>query len=209
MENFKVFAENAGQYDDWYNHNYDRYVAELAAIRELMPDCNEKLEIGVGSGRFAAPLGIEHGLDPAEEMLALARKRGIKTVKGVAENLPYDDNSFDYVLMTTTVCFLDDINAAFAEVLRVLKPSGTFSIAFVDKNSSLGQDYKKRIDSKFYAAAKFYSPDEIIVLLNNAGFEVTIVNQTLLCKDECHFDLKSGYGQGAFVIVNSQLAGNV
>jgi ubiquinone/menaquinone biosynthesis C-methylase UbiE len=209
MENFKVFAEHADQYDDWYNHNYDRYIAELTAIRELMPDCNRKLEVGVGSGRFAAPLGIGHGIDPVDEMLAIAKSRGIKTVKGVAEDLPYTDNSFDYVLMTTTVCFLDDIATAFTEVARVLASGGTFTVAFIDKDSLIGRDYQKRIDSKFYATANFYSPGDIMELLTNAGFAVTEVNQTLMCKDECHFDLESGYGQGAFVVINSQLAGDI
>lgn len=205
MGNFKVFRENAEQYDEWYKHNYDRYIAELAAIRELMPAADRKLEIGVGSGRFAASLGIEYGIDPVDEMLVIAKQRGIKIVKGVAEDLPYEDNSFDYVLMTTTVCFLDDVATAFAEVARVMAPGGTFTVAFIDKHSLIGKAYQKRLDSKFYAGAIFYSPEDIMKLLNSAGLKVTATIQTLLCSDECHFDLQSGYGQGAFVVINSQL----
>ena len=108
---------------------------------ELMPDCNRKLEVGVGSGRFAAPLGIGHGIDPVDEMLAIAKSRGIKTVKGVAEDLPYDDNSFDYVLMTTTVCFLDDIHKAFSEAYRVLAQDRFIIVAFVDRKSRIGKKY--------------------------------------------------------------------
>ncbi len=45
MGNFKVFAEYAKRYDEWYDdaHNYDRYIAELAAIREIMPVCSRKV----------------------------------------------------------------------------------------------------------------------------------------------------------------------
>ena len=208
MGDFKVFSENAKRYDEWYDdeHNYDRYIAELAAIREMMPACSRKLEIGVGSGRFAAPLGVEHGIDPVEEMLTLARARGIKTVKGVAENLPYDNSCFDYILMTTTLCFIDDIAAAFAEIKRVLVAKGTFTVAFVDKNSDIGQRYQQRVDSKFYSNAKFYAAEEVIALLKSSGFEVTTIMQTLLCKrNKCHFDLRAGYGEGAFVVINSSI----
>ncbi|MCF6175562.1 MAG: methyltransferase domain-containing protein [Victivallaceae bacterium] len=209
MGNFKVFAEHAKRYDEWYDNerNYDRYIAELTAIREMMPASSRKLEVGVGSGRFAAPLGIEHGIDPVDEMLVIAKSRGVKTVKGVAENLPYDNSYFDYVLMTTTLCFLDDVTAALTEVKRVLSFGGTFTVAFVDKNSVIGKRYQQRVDSKFYKNATFYAVEEVIALLNSSGFEMTTIMQTLLCKsNKCHFDLRVGYGEGAFVVINSQLA---
>ncbi len=205
MANFKVFDSYAKQYDEWYNRHYDRYIAELAAIRELMPPEGRKLEIGIGTGRFAAPLGIEYGLDPAEEMLKIARRRGVtNTVVGTAETLPYQDGFFDYVLMTTTVCFLDDIAQAFAEVRRVLAANGNFTVAFIDKNSPLGRDYQHRLDSKFYCRARMYATEEIVAFLEQAGFAVTDMRQTLLNQSESHFEVRNGYGAGAFVVINSQ-----
>lgn len=40
-------------------------------------------------GRFAAPLGVEFGIDPAAEMLGHARARGIRVARAVAEALPF------------------------------------------------------------------------------------------------------------------------
>ena len=67
--------------------------------------------------RFAAPLGIRLGVDPSLEMSRIAQKRGIDVVHGRAEDLPFDDTSMDFVLMVTTLCFLDDVEQAFAEFI--------------------------------------------------------------------------------------------
>ena len=45
---------------------------------------------------------------------SLSRK-GIELVNGVAEALPSADLKFDFALMVTTICFLDNIKAAFLE----------------------------------------------------------------------------------------------
>ena len=47
-----------------------------------------------------------------------------------AESLPFADSQFDFVLMFTTICFLDDIETAFNEVYRVLKSGGSLIIGF-------------------------------------------------------------------------------
>ena len=46
------------------------------------------IEIGVGTGRFAAPLGIKVGVDPSMTMLTYAAKRGVLGLQGTAEALP-------------------------------------------------------------------------------------------------------------------------
>src|SRR6202011_4339241 len=63
--------------------------SELRAVRGLLPKDGVGMEIGVGSGRFAAPLGIRYGVDPSVKMRTLAQARGIEAVEGVAEKLPY------------------------------------------------------------------------------------------------------------------------
>ena len=55
----------------------------------------EGLEVGVGTGRFAAPLGIHIGLEPSPAMAKLARARGVEVHSGVGENLPYEDDRFN------------------------------------------------------------------------------------------------------------------
>ena len=204
MGNLKVFAEKAEHYDKWFEKHYDLFLAELAAIEKVMPKHEHGIEIGVGTGRFAAPLGIKFGIDPVPEMLKKAAKRGIKVREGFAEDLPYPSDSFDYVLMTTTICFLDDIDKAFAEVFRILQAGGIFTVAFIDKNSHLGQKYQKRKNDPFYSQATFCSPDGLYSKLKNANLKVIETYQALLPVSDDPFECNEGEGEGAFVIINSK-----
>ncbi|NIO41842.1 MAG: methyltransferase domain-containing protein, partial [Burkholderiales bacterium] len=57
------------------------------------------------------------------------------------ETLPFDDAVFDYTLIVTTICFVDDVCAVLAETHRVLKPAGCVVIGFIDRASALAQRY--------------------------------------------------------------------
>jgi len=103
-----VFNHSALEYDDWFVRNEMAYRSELAAVKAFLPLSSRGLEIGVGTGRFAAPLGIEVGVEPARAMAAIARNRGIKVLEAYAEELPFKNESFDFVLMVTVLCFLAD-----------------------------------------------------------------------------------------------------
>jgi SAM-dependent methyltransferase len=129
------------RYEAWFERHEAAYLSELLALRALVPWSGLGLEIGVGSGRFAAPLGIRVGVDPSPRMLALAPARGIAVVQGVAEVLPFAPASFDHALVATTICFVDSPAYMLAEAHRVLRPGGTLVIGFVDRQSPIGQDY--------------------------------------------------------------------
>ncbi len=62
----------------------------------------------MGTGRFAVPLGIKIGVEPAAAMAIMAQRRGIKVYRAVAEALPFRSDSFDLVVMVTVLCFLRD-----------------------------------------------------------------------------------------------------
>ncbi len=121
MAKIKPFEEYAFQYEDWFERNRFIYESELRAIREQLPKNNNGMEIGIGSGRFAVPLGIKIGLEPLRKMRGIAQKRSIEVIGGIAEELPFHNSQFGFALMVTTICFLDDIEAAFKEIHRVLK----------------------------------------------------------------------------------------
>ena len=91
------------------------------------------LEIGIGSG-LNLPLytNIKHltAIDPSDEIWD---KKGIDTTslpfgftftKAFAENIPEENDSFDTVVMTYTLCTIPDTNKALEEIRRVLKPNG-------------------------------------------------------------------------------------
>lgn len=202
------FEKYTKLYEDWFEGNRYAYESELKAIQALLPVYKNGVEIGVGSGRFAVPLGIKHGLEPSAEMGKIAKKRGIVLDEGVCENLPYEDSRFDLVLMVTTICFLYDAEKSFQEVERILRPGGWFIIGYIDKNSIIGKSYLKYKDSNvFYRVATFYSTEEIIQLLNKTGFLNLKFSQTIfheLNEIKEIEPVKEGYGSGSFVAVRAQ-----
>ncbi|QCG93517.1 methyltransferase domain-containing protein [Azospirillum sp. TSA2s] len=92
------------------------------------------LEIGIGSGRnlpfYGAAAEEIVGVDPSAELLAMARRaaaqspRPVSLVEQTAERLPFEDDSFDTVVVTWSLCSIPDPSAALREARRVLKPAG-------------------------------------------------------------------------------------
>jgi SAM-dependent methyltransferase len=201
------FVRHHQRYDEWFEHHRAAYVSELIAVRALLPPVGRGLEIGVGTGRFAAPLGVEFGIDPAVETLTYARSRGVRVACAVAEALPFAHNTFDYALIVTTICFVVDASAMLAEARRVLKPGGELVIGFIDRTSTLGGHYQAhRQENVFYRDARFYSGDEVERLLGEAGFGVPVWAQTL-CRPLQEIreiePMRAGRGQGSFVVVRA------
>ena len=135
--NIAVFDENTLDYDYWFERHEISFQSELLALKQAIPVKKSGIEIGVGTGRFAEYFDIEHGVEPSENMAQVAEQRGIKVIRAVAEDLPIESASFDFALLVTTVCFLNDIPRAFSEIHRILKPQGEIILAIIDKNSDL------------------------------------------------------------------------
>jgi ubiquinone/menaquinone biosynthesis C-methylase UbiE len=207
MAKIEAFEQYSQRYEDWFEKNRFAYESELRAVRMLLPESDNGMEIGVGSGRFAAPLGIKTGVEPSAKMRAIALQRGIKVIDGVAEELPFDDSRFDFALMVTTICFLDDIEAALKEAYRVLKAGGCLIIGLIDKESPVGKSCQTHKDnSVFYRAATFYSVDEIVSHLNQTGFGDFRFVQTIfhnLADIRDVEPIKEGYGEGSFVVIKA------
>ncbi|MHA1275829.1 MAG: class I SAM-dependent methyltransferase [Candidatus Helarchaeota archaeon] len=207
MPKVQPFEKYFFRYETWFEQNEFAYKSEIQAIKEHIPKVGQGIEIGVGSGRFAAPLGIQFGLDPSKKMLKLAKKRRIETIKGVAEKLPFGTAHFHFALMVTTICFLDSIEAAFREIYRILKPNGRFLIGFIDKKSYLGKKYQKyKKWNVFYKIAVFYSVEDVIFSLKQAGFQHFHIIQTLfhdLTEIKGIEPIRQGYGKGAFIVIRA------
>ncbi len=201
MPKTEPFEKHSDRYDEWFEKNRDVYNSELEAIRKLIPSPHAKgLEVGVGSGKFAVPLGIKIGVEPSDRMAAKAEKHGIRVFRNVAEDLPFSDSEFDFVLMVTTICFVDDILTSFREAFRVLKTRGCIIVGFVDKESDLGKQYlDKRNTSVFYKEATFFSAQEVCQYLTDVGFGDLTLQQTLI-PGETQETIQDGFGKGAFVV---------
>lgn len=207
MPRVTAFDDHALRYEAWFERHPAAYLSELLALRALVPWCGRGLEIGVGTGRFAAPLGLAVGVDPSGAMLALATARGIECVKGVAERLPFPDASFDYALVVTAVCFVDSPPRMLAEARRVLKPGGVLVMGFIDRGSPIGEEYlAHQAESVFYRQATFFTANEVEALLRDAGFSIQEWGQTLsrsLPETRAIEPFEPGRGRCSFVVVRA------
>ena len=211
MPEVTPFDDHTARYDAWFERHQAAYLSELLALRAFVPWWGDGLEIGVGTGRFAAPLGLTIGVDPSRAMLALAAVRGVKCVEGVAESLPFPDASFDHALVVTTLCFVESPTRMLVEARRVLKPGGALVMGFIDRESPIGQDYLARqAESVFYREATFFTAPEVEGLLRETGFSIHEWGQTLfrsLPETGAIEPLKIGRGHGAFVVVRATTRG--
>jgi ubiquinone/menaquinone biosynthesis C-methylase UbiE len=128
----------------WFAAIYDRLMgakersAFMRGVREEIAGGakGRVLEVGCGTG-FNLPYYSDKAeqlvvTEPDPYMLARARKRAAELGRPIdiqqapAEELPFDDGSFDTVVSTLVLCSVGDPGKALAEVRRVLKPSGEF-----------------------------------------------------------------------------------
>jgi ubiquinone/menaquinone biosynthesis C-methylase UbiE len=156
-----------GQRQDWNRvaggwEKWDRFFDEQMAFlnHRLVADARlragmQVLDLGSGTGypalldaRTVGPNGSVVGLDLAEQMLDVARRKatvlGLSNVTfrtGDATTLPLEANSFDAVTSRFCLMFLPEIPKAAAEIARVLRPGGWVATAVwsaPEKNPSIG-----------------------------------------------------------------------
>jgi len=208
MKNIFSYPQYVARYEKWFETNQIAYQSELSAIKALLPKQGKGIEIGVGTGKFASPLGIYAGIEPSKQMSTIAKKQGINVINAFAEDLPLKNRSFDFVLMVTTVCFLNNIEIAFQEAHRILKKSGYLIIGMVDNNSKIGQIYlKKQNKSTFYKDAHFYTTDKMVELMKQANFKHFSFRQTLFQETSKIKKVEkpiSGFGKGSFVVIRGK-----
>lgn len=205
--NINLFDNYYEEYEQWFETNKNIYLTELNLIKSFIENNNYNgIEIGAGTGRFAIPLGIKIGIEPATKMAFIAEKKGLKIIKATAENIPLPYNSFDFVLFVTTICFVNDPILALKESFRILKNNGFILIGFVPADSKLGKYYiSKKDNSKFYKNANFFTTNELITLIKNTGFKNIETRQTLFeITNDYIQEYKDGHKKGNFVVIKGE-----
>lgn len=123
---------DARAYADYVSRQQDQWVASLESrlmLSMLQPHAGESiLDIGCGTGASAMPLvqmGLKvTGLDPSPYMLDISLDKlgpRVDLYRGYAEDLPFDDNSFNHAVFFISLEFVDDPQKAIAEACRVAK----------------------------------------------------------------------------------------
>jgi len=178
-----AFSTRALEYDSWYDGEEGRplYTSELECLSPLVSH-TPVLEVGVGTGRFAMHFPGSYGIDPAFEALEMAKKRGVRSVQGLGERLPFKDGVFGTVLIVLTLCFVKDPLEVLKEAERVIRRDGEVIICFIPVDSPWGRLYgeKKKRGSPFYRGARFYTFEEVGAFVRRAGLDVTRTRSTLL-----------------------------
>jgi ubiquinone/menaquinone biosynthesis C-methylase UbiE len=198
------FQRTWKDYDEWYDAHRALYQSELTALKKAVPS-GIGLEIGVGTGRFAAPLAVRFGLDPAINMLRLAKKRGVQSVQGLGESLPFKNESFHFAQIVFVIEFVADLLPFLKEAARTLKRNGVLILGFIDKNSQWGRYYAREPSPRKYFHPP--SPEEILSILKKIGLEFEEAFQTLFQAPpdiEHEEEPRSGFGQGGVVVLKAK-----
>ncbi len=115
-------------FTDGVDPEYEEQILPLAA-RELA-GAKKVLDVGCGDGqvsRLAARIGAEViGVDPTWNCVRVAGERGTTVARAGAAALPFASESFDAVVACLVFEHIRDVDAAIAEVARVLQPGGRF-----------------------------------------------------------------------------------
>ena len=149
------------------------------------------LDVGAGTGRLLValrrlyPTAFVAGADLAFGMCRTASANlagsGVHLVNADAERLPFATGSFDLVLSSSTFQWLTSLDAAFAEVRRVLAPGGTFCFALFGEKTlfELRDSYKKVLGGGADRSHSFFSQAEVLDALQRGGFSGSRVSSEM------------------------------
>lgn len=171
MNKMNIYQDRqfAQDYDLFYHTGKGESVdrIEKGLIRDLLKRVNahEMLELGCGTGHwthFFSEEGFQiTALDESTEMLEQAQKKKISNthwIKANASRLPFPDHHFTLITAITLFEFVDDIDALFNEIYRVLKPDGFLIAGWLNALSEIG---KQKETSSTFRHATLYTPEEI------------------------------------------------
>jgi ubiquinone/menaquinone biosynthesis C-methylase UbiE len=137
-----AFDERSRAYESGWRGRFHQQIADEAGglALDVAPSPRRVLDVGCGTGYLLRELAeklasaqIFCGVDAAPQMIEVARSTTtdprINFAVGVAEDLPYDDASFELVVSTTSFDHWRDQKRGLAECVRVLEPEGYLVLA--------------------------------------------------------------------------------
>src|SRR5438874_2372028 len=127
------------------------------------------LDVGCGTGanlEMLAQFGEAEGVDVSDDALEFCKQKGLHAKKGLAEMLPFEDETFDITTALDVVEHLDDDIAGLKEMFRVTK-SGGYSLIFVPAFMWL---WGVQDDISHHRIR--YTRKQIVERLENAGYTV-------------------------------------
>jgi ubiquinone/menaquinone biosynthesis C-methylase UbiE len=177
----------ADKYDSTWASSTRQFIAPLLAAAEV-GDKMRILDVGCGPGYVSAAAAercaTAVGLDFSSAMIAIAREKfpRINFYEGDAQNLPFENETFDRVVANFALLHLAEPERAFAEAFRVLKHGGKFGFTtWARKEENV---FLRIVDDAIQACANlnvdlppgppyylFETPEEFCRALRRAGFD--------------------------------------
>lgn len=164
----------AKEYDEETKDFWERFPRTIIdKFSELVK--GKVLDVGSGPGRDglilkAAGLQVVC-LDASKEMVGLSSERGLESVEGDFDNLPFPDDSFDGVWSYTALLHIpkSQINKPLNEIHRVLKRRGVFGWGMIE---GITEEYRTSSGVDKPRLFSFYTKEELEDLLKKHGFEI-------------------------------------
>lgn len=186
------------QYDEDFSRKQEQLAKtpDMVAQRQAMHSAlslqpgERVLDVGSGNGimvremaETVGPGGKATGVDASEAMVDMARKLcstfpGIEFKQANAEKLPFSDHAFDVITSAQCLCFVPGVDAALAEMHRVLRPGGRVVILDSDWGSLVwncsNQALMDKMMSWFTGAyVDSHLPRTLSKRLTQVGFKIT------------------------------------
>lgn len=177
-------------YEQWFDKPLNRFFFDLekGLMLDMLKPVREDSVIDIGCGIGAnllsfVEMGLQvTGIDPSPYMLDIAAKNlgnRVDLHRGFAEDLPFDDNSFNYACLVTTLEFVEDPQKAFEEACRITKDK--IFIGVLNRYAIKG--IQRRIKGIFvktvYNRAKFFSVWELKQIIRTVLGDVPISWRTI------------------------------
>ena len=139
MSEASQFLSPAEHYDRFMGRYTPSLAAALADAAGVV-EGQRVLDVGCGPGGLTAELAARTGaqrvaaIDPAPQFVAACRVRnpGVDAREGIAEELPWEDGTFDMALSCLVIGFMRDADRGVREMARVTRPKGTAAICMWD-----------------------------------------------------------------------------
>lgn len=183
--------QDAEFYDTWFDRPKTRYVfdLEIKLIHDLVKPVpgSRLLDIGCGTGLSLASFldqGLNlTGIDPSPYMLDKAAARlGSRADlhRGVAEDLPFDDNAFDTALLFTSLEFTERPAKAIEEACRVAREQVVIGVLNRYAPLNMGRRFKSFFFPNIYTHAQFFSVWELKMVMKGILGPVPVKWRTTL-----------------------------
>jgi ubiquinone/menaquinone biosynthesis C-methylase UbiE len=158
------YSKIAPSYNELYS---SEQLKKLEIIRKLLDikQSHKLLDVGCGTGistgYFSQKCHVT-GIDPCKELLAQTKQN---CIQGKAENLPFEDNSFDIVISVTSIHNFDSFEKGIKEMKRVLNKNGQLVVSVMKRSSKL-DDIEEELKNTFSGIKTIEEEKDIIFYTN-------------------------------------------